>query len=190
MSDYTGIVSVPPALQPLLNDVAIARGRYIELVLRLTDQQAQHKPSPDVWSAVEITEHLFWAEQGGIWGMWRALEAHRNGKPVWTGEHTNRGRSIEAIVDQTWQPKEQVPAIAAPRMGGSLAFWCSSLLNLQHLLKDFSQMVRPEELETVIHPHPISGPLDIRQRFEFLRFHIDRHRRQAGGCFPNPDIVS
>lgn len=189
MDDFTGIVSVPPTLQPLLNDVATARNHYIELVLRLSDQQAQYKPAPDVWSAVEITEHLFWAEQGGIWGMWRAVEAHRNGKPIWTGKHTNRGRSIEEIVEQTWQPKEKVPAIAAPRMGGSLGFWSFSLLNLQHLLVAFSHMVRPEELPTIIHPHPISGPLDIRQRFEFLRFHIDRHRQQVGDCFPSPDNV-
>ncbi|GAB3642543.1 DinB family protein [Spirosoma arcticum] len=189
MGDYSEVISVPPTLQPLLQDVATARGRYVELALRLTDEQAQRKPAPDVWSAVDITEHLVWAEQGGIWGMWRAVEAQRSGRPVWAGEHTNRGRSIEAIVAETWQPKEQVPAIAAPRMGGSLAFWCASLLNLQHLLLAFSRMVREDELKTVIHPHPISGPLDIRQRFEFLRFHIDRHRRQLGGCFPNPDAI-
>ncbi|WP_185731553.1 hypothetical protein [Larkinella rosea] len=33
--------------------------------------------------------------------------------------------------------------------------------------------------EAIIHPHPISGPLDIHQRFAFLRFHIDRHRNQV-----------
>lgn len=115
--------------------------------------------------------------------MWRAVEAYRKGTPVWLGEHTNRGRSIEAIVEQTWQPKEQVPAIAAPRIGGSLGFWCFSLLNLQHLLEAFSRMVKEEELETIIHPHPISGPLDIRQRFEFLQFHINRHQRQVSTLF-------
>ena len=26
--------------------------------------------------------------------------------------------------------------------------------------------------------YPISGPLDVRQRLEFLRFHLDRHRAQ------------
>lgn len=48
MDDYTGFVSVPPTLQPFLNDVATARGRYVEFVLRLTDHQAQYKPAPDV----------------------------------------------------------------------------------------------------------------------------------------------
>ena len=137
-----------------------------------------------MWSAVEITEHLFWAEHGGSWGMWRALQAYRDGTPVWTGEYTNRGRSVEEIVALTWQPKEQVPAIAAPRMGGTLAFWCAALLSLPQPLEAFSEAVASEDPEAVIHPHPISGPLDIGQRFAFLRFHIDRHRGRLQHRFP------
>lgn len=173
-----------PALKPLISDIANARTRYLDVVLGLTDQQAQYKPSPDAWNAVEITEHLFWAEQGGIWGMWRALQTYRTGTPIWTGEHTNRGRSIDEIVQLTWQPKEQVPANAVPRMGGALAFWGFSLLSLQRLLESFAYAVEQDDLEAIIHPHPISGPLDIRQRFEFIRFHIDRHRRQVEAILP------
>ena len=169
------------SLQARLADVAAARTRYVDYVSQLTEQQGHYKPASDVWSAVEITEHLFWAEHGGIWGMWRALQAYRDGTPIWMGEHTNRGRSVEEIVALTWQPKEQVPAIAAPRMGGTLAFWCAALLSLQQPLEAFSEAVAGEDLEAIIHPHPISGPLDIGQRFEFLRFHIDRHRGQVAG---------
>lgn len=97
IDNYTSSISVPPTLYPLLNDVADARSRYVEVARRLTDQQAKYKPAPDVWSAVDITEHLFWAEQGGIWGMWRAVEAYRTGTPIWTGEHTNRGRLVSLI---------------------------------------------------------------------------------------------
>lgn len=175
----------PSPLNALLADVATARNHYLRLVHPLSEQQAHSKPSPAGWSIVEITEHLYWAEQGGIWGMWRALQACRDGKPVWTGEHTNRGQSIEEIVDRTWQPKEQVPAIAAPRMGGTLAFWGASLLSLQQPLEAFSHAIANDDPEAIIHPHPISGPLDIRQRFAFLRFHIDRHRQQAGLLITN-----
>ncbi|SFE06941.1 DinB family protein [Spirosoma endophyticum] len=174
-----------PQLKPLLSEIATARTRYISTVTQLTEQQAQYKPTPEVWSALENTEHLFWAEQGGIWGMWRALEAYRQGTPIWSGELTNRGRSIEDVIEQTWQPKETVPANAAPRLGGTLAFWCASLASLQSLLKAFSYAVDGEDLDAIIHPHPISGPLDIGQRFAFLRFHIDRHRRQIGALFTN-----
>lgn len=173
----------PSTLTSLISDVAAARTRYFDVVGKLTEPQTRYKPSAEVWSPIEITEHLYWAEHGGIWGMWRALQAYRDGTPVWSGEHTNRGKSIEAIVAQTWQEKEQVPAIAAPRMGGTLAFWAASLGSLQQPLEAFSRDVTVDELEVVIHPHPISGPLDIPQRFNFLAFHIDRHRRQVENLF-------
>jgi hypothetical protein len=30
-----------------------------------------------------------------------------------------------------------------------------------------------------VYPHFLSGPLDARQRLEFLRFHIERHTAQV-----------
>ncbi len=145
----------------------------------MTDEQANWKPADDVWNAVDITEHLFWAEQGGILGMWKVLRAKQEGKPVWEGERIHQGLSIEEIVARTWQPKEKVPAVAAPRLGGPVGFWVVSLAGLQQPLENFCSELVNEDLEAIIHPHPISGPLDIRQRLEFLRFHIDRHRHQV-----------
>ncbi|WP_080058548.1 DinB family protein [Spirosoma aerolatum] len=168
-----------PQLDQLLAEVAAARTQYITDVGKLTEEQAQWKPSPDVWNAVENTEHLYWAEHGGIWGMWRAYHAQKAGKPIWEGELTNKGLTADEIVARTWREKEQVPAIAAPRMGGSLAFWLSALASLQQPLADLATALADEDLETIIHPHVLSGPLDIRQRFQFLRFHIDRHRNQV-----------
>jgi len=34
------------------------------------------------------------------------------------------------------------------------------------------------DLESVVVPHVVSGPLDARQRLEFVRFHLDLHRAQ------------
>ncbi len=168
------------ALEELLQSVGTARNRYIQYVQQLTEEQAQWKPDPETWSAVENTEHLYWAEHGGIWGMWKILQAKRDGKPpVYAGELIHRGLSIEEIIARTWQPKEKVPPIAAPRMGGSVAFWLAALESLQQPLTKLNQELADEDFEAIIHPHPISGPLDIGQRFEFLRFHIDRHRNQV-----------
>ena len=166
-------------LDQLLADVATARNRYISEVEKLTEEQAHWKPSPDVWNAVDNTEHLYWAEHGGIWGMWRAFHAKQAGTPIWEGERIHKGLSFEEIVARTWQPKEVVPPVAAPRMGGPAIFWLSALASLQQPLSDLATGLANEDLETLIHPHPISGPIDIRQRFEFLRFHIDRHREQV-----------
>jgi len=128
---------------------------------------------------VDITEHLFWAEQGGILGMWKTILAIREGKIERTQDSVHRNMPIDEIIKLTWQPKEKVPAMAAPRLGGPLSFWCNSLDNLQSVLGRFAGCLREDELRLQAHPHPISGPLDFQQRFEFLTFHINRHRDQV-----------
>jgi len=37
-------------------------------------------------------------------------------------------------------------------------------------------------------PHLCSGPLDARQRLEFLHFHLDRHRAQIDALMKVPDL--
>ena len=166
-------------VKKLISEVLAARNRYLDTVRQLSESQAQWKPSADVWNVVEITEHLYWAEQGGILGMWKVMQAKREGKFPWQGELVHKGLTIEEIVEKTWKPKETVPAVAAPRLGGPIGFWAASLESLQVALNALGHELHDDELESIIHPHPISGPIDIRQRLEFLRFHIDRHLNQV-----------
>jgi len=166
-------------VKKLISEVLAARNRYLDTVRQLSEAQAQWKPSPDVWNVVDNTEHLYWAEHGAILGMWKVLQAAREGKKNWEGEMIHKGLSIEEIVAKTWNSKETAPAIAAPRLGGPIGFWAASLESLQVELNALGHELHDDELESLIHPHPISGPIDIRQRFEFLRFHIDRHLTQV-----------
>jgi hypothetical protein len=162
----------------LTRDVQDARMRYMRSVRTLTSEQGSFKSTPEVLSAAEITEHLVHAEYGGINGIWKALEGVRSGKPLWKGENVNKGLSIEQIIERTWKPKEEVVAGAGPRLGGPLTFWVVALESCQLLLEQIADELAQEDLEAVIYPHPISGPLNARQRFEFLRFHMDRHLNQ------------
>lgn len=163
-------------VQKLIQDVSASRSMYINQINEITESQAQWKPGPDAWNITEITEHLFWAEHGGIAGMWKTLHAIREGKIESKHESIHQNMPIEQIIDLTWQPKEIVPAVAAPRLDGPLAFWIISLNSLQELLDAFGKDLNENELRLQAHPHPISGALDFNQRIEFLRFHIDRHR--------------
>lgn len=58
-------------LQKLIQDVSESRSLYIHQINALTESQVQWKPWSDVWNITEITEHLFWAEHGGIVSMWK-----------------------------------------------------------------------------------------------------------------------
>ena len=165
-------------VQLLIDSICKARAEYLSEINSLNPYQISNKVSADVWNAVEITEHLYWAEQNGLVAIYKTIHAKAEGKAVWEGEPVNKGLSIEAIIDRTWQVKEIVPASAAPRVGGPVDLWTNLLQSLNIPLKGLSDKLSDDDLDIMTFPHPISGPFDIRQRLEFLRFHINRHRGQ------------
>jgi hypothetical protein len=163
----------------LIQEVSRARNEYLLQIDNLSESQALWKPEPEVWNIVEITEHLYWAEQGGVFGMWKTLDAIRSGKIERTYDFHHKDMSIEQIIEITWKTKEEVPGIAAPRFGGTLPFWKASLQSLQIVLDAFGNELQEDELKVQAQAHPISGALNFHQRFEFLRFHIERHSKQV-----------
>jgi len=176
-------------VEHLIARVKDARQSYLHQIQNMSEEQAAWKPTPDVWNVVEITEHLYWAEQGGILGMWKTLYAIRTAKmdPVLESKYQNL--SIEEIIQRTWKEKEQVPAVAAPRIGGTLIFWRHALASLQPILDAFGQDLKQDELRFQAQPHPISGPVDFHQRLEFITFHLKRHEGQVANLrhnYPTP----
>ncbi len=165
-------------VQKLIRETEEAREAFLSSISKISPDFSTFKPEPDVWSVIEITEHMARAEQSGVMGMWKALDGFKNNLPVWSGEMINQGLSIEEVVSKTWQAKEKVPEIAAPSWGGSLDYWTATLRSQKYILQELGQALTGINIEEVIYPHPISGPLNIRQRLEFLRFHLYRHRDQ------------
>lgn len=163
----------------LIQEVAVERKLFLDQLLNVSELQAQWKPTPEEWNLIEITEHLYWAEQGAILGMWKTIKAIREGKFERTEDSIHKNMPIEQVIQLTWQTKEKVPAVAAPRQGGPLSFWLASLKSLQDILNAFGQDLQDEELRILAHPHPISGAMDFHQRLEFLGFHLARHRNQC-----------
>lgn len=173
-------------VQRLIRETHSARERFLSALDSLSPEQAQFKSAPEVWSIIEITEHITRAEQGGINGMWKALDGMQRGQPLWSGEPPHRGKSIEQVVEETWKEKEEVPQIAAPTWGGPLGYWRACLEANQQILDALGRALEGVDLASIHYPHPISGPLDVRQRLEFLRFHLDRHRTQVEAVQQQP----
>ncbi|MBX2870776.1 MAG: DinB family protein [Saprospiraceae bacterium] len=163
----------------LIQEVEKARQDFIAAVSGLSSQQYHYKATPDQWAIIDIAEHMVWAEQIGVNGMWKALAGIENGDPIWEGTPEHAGRNIEEVVDLTWQTKEKVPEVAKPRWGGALDFWINALKACRPLLAALSDALADHDPAQIIYPHPISGPLNVVQRIEFLRFHLDRHRAQV-----------
>ena len=175
-------------LKPLIQNVAEARRQFIQAASGLTDDQTQFKSSAEEWSIAENVEHMVWAEMGGINGIWKTLNGIRTNKPVWVGEAIHHGLPIEEIIEKTWKQKEQVPETAKPRWGGPAEYWIAALNGCQDLLEALCEQLNGYDLEQVIYPHIISGPLNVVQRLEFLRFHLDRHRRQIENIKTHPNF--
>lgn len=166
-------------LEQLIDKIEVARFAFINSVSELSEEQIMFKSSEDEWSILEISEHIVWAEQIGICGMFNAIEGLKNNNPIWEGLSPNKGMSIEQIVKKTWQPKEKAPTVAEPKWGGSIHFWICSLKNCKSLLQELLVQSKSVDLNSAIYPHPISGPMDIIQRLQFLKFHLERHNNQV-----------
>lgn len=176
-------------IHDLIASVERARASLVGAVAPLTDRQGAYKPSPDEWSIAEVLEHLYLAELGGITKIWAALNAVRSGER-WTGPLPNRGMSIEDVIANTWKPQEAAPPVATPHLGGPLTAWISAHRSLQPVLRDLAMQLQGTDLEAIVFPHFLSGPLDARQRIEFIRYHIERHHQQvnrvrASAAFPD-----
>ena len=166
-------------LNQLVREVSEARQQYMALITPISEEQSNWKSDLGSWNITEVTEHLFWAEHNGVCGMWKTLYEIRSGIRIRTFEFEHRGMSIEEVILKTWQPKEKVPEGAGPRDGGPIGFWIAAFNSLQTVLDAFAKDLKDDELRMMAHPHPISGPLDFHQRFEFLRYHINRHHNQV-----------
>jgi hypothetical protein len=169
-------------VQYLIEDVSRARERLVAAVTGLSAEQAEFSPYPDGWCITGIMEHLVLAEQDVIIGTWRALTDARRNRPTFGAPPRHR-RLIEEVIDSTWRERGNASQHAAPISSWPLEFWVASLCVCQSMLEALGARLTDAArtgvaLEDVICPHPITGSLNARQRFEYLRLHMDRHRAQ------------
>ncbi len=174
-------------IDALIGDVAAARRRVTAAVAGIAEEQATWLPAPDEWSVAQVVEHLVLAEHAGVFSIWQALVGLQNGQPVWQGEAVHRGKTIERNIAETWREREEAPPEATPRKNGPLAYWVASLAAREPVVVALGQVLAPFDLEAVIAPHFLSGPLDARQRLEFLRWHMDHHRQQIAAIMARQD---
>jgi hypothetical protein len=165
-------------LKDLFEQVEVARANFIAACSGLTREESTFKESEDSWSITDIAEHIVRAEWGGVNGIWTAIDGYKRNRPVWSGDNLNDGLSIEEIVDKTWLLHQPAPEPARPQWGGPIEFWLQCLRNCEITLTETYRQLEGLDPEKIIYPHPISGPLNVYQRLEFLRYHMERHQRQ------------
>lgn len=172
----------------LLDELRVARHRVVQRIDKLDETQAAFRPDDTRWSVAQIVEHLVWSEHSGLHRATRAILAHRAGEPTWTGENPNRGETIEDIVAATWRDREVALEEDAPAWGGPLAYWAVVFDAAQDVTERIAAHFRTDELDEVIVPHHRSGPLSLRQRLAFFRYHIERHDAQIEALAAHEDF--
>ena len=168
-------------IHQLLANIKTARAQLLTEVEDVSPVKGSFKIDPDTWNLQEVIEHLVLAERLGFDMIYTAAEKYRLGNPIWDEPSSNSGLSIETIIDKTWKPKESAPDSAAPTGKWSLGVWVSHLRNCDDLLLQLAPVLSDLPLEKVIYPHFLCGPLDVMQRLDFIRFHIERHHQQVMG---------
>ena len=169
----------------LVRAVEEARARLLAAVEDVTEAQAAFRPAEGAWSIVDVVEHLYLAELSGHAKVWWALLELQEGRG-WTEPRAIAGQSIESVIAATWRPKEAAPPVATPHIGGPLAFWRAATRSLSVPLAALGEALAGMELEAIVFPHFLSGPLDARQRLEFWRYHIERHLGQLAAIQSAP----
>lgn len=162
-----------------LDKIKISRDRIMNEVTGLSSTQASKKLDENSWNIQEVIEHLVLAERGGYNLICTAAEKFNSDNPIWSAISENDGLSIEEVIERTWKPKEDAPESATPKGNWSLSIWISHLKNCDDLLSDLPTKLDGLPLTKVIYPHFLCGPLNVIQRLEFIRFHIDRHVGQV-----------
>ena len=162
----------------LLSEIKNSRTQIVELTKDISAYQGSIRTKPATWNIQEVIEHLVLAERGGFDLIFTAAEKFKGGDPIWTGTSNNEGLSIEEIIMNTWETKEKAPESATPKGKWSLGVWLSHFNNCDDLLTNIKDIVKDLPLNEVIYPHFLCGPLDVIQRLEFIRFHIERHTSQ------------
>ena len=157
----------------LVEEIESARQRLLGLLDRSSPAAAASPVGEGRWSPIQYVEHLARAEEATLWRMFTVLEDARAGRPGVLS--TTPDESIEQVTDRTWGEQVEAPPLAVPRWGGPLSYWATRMRRNRDLVRAFADLVVEPELDAVAYEHPISGPFTLRQGFEFIRFHIERH---------------
>jgi hypothetical protein len=168
-------------MKPILevvDSVRQARVAFLETVASWNAEQGAFKPSAECWSASEVVEHVYASEFIVVNRLWTGIDGLRSNQPLWAGEHTNRGCSVEVVATVFETGKYKSPPVVDAKVGGPLAFWREALDSCQPLLNRLGSALENVDQEKIFFPHFVVGPLDANQWIEFLGLHLNRHRRQ------------
>jgi hypothetical protein len=159
----------------IFDEIDRTRGRLLQTVESLNDDQQGFRPAPDKWSIAQLCEHLSIVE-GNVAG----LVARLLGKVEESGQTRTDADAfapvtIEEHVEQTRAVKLNAPESVRPGDSRPLAESLASLRDSRAALHALRPRLERIDGHAARFPHPAWGPLNLYQWLLFIAAHEERH---------------
>jgi len=164
----------------ILDSIDETRNRLLARVESLSATECEMRPSPEVWSAAEIVEHLSISEEGMMKLIGMLLAKAEAGGGVGAKETGRRFEpvSIDSFTERSLKEKYEAPEFIRPRGGVALAGSIARMQQMRATLHGMRPRLEAADLTNARYPHPIFGPLNAYQWLLFIGAHEERHLRQ------------
>ena len=162
-------------LDEIFSALATTRRRIFEQVEALSDDEANARPTPDVWSVAEIIEHLCISEARMV-----ALVNNLLGQEAAVAANAGSSASSISIQVMTERAAEKftAPAFLEPTGNMPLAESVAKLRQSRATLISLRPRVEARDYSHVTYPHPAFGPLNLYQWLATVEFHECKHLDQ------------
>jgi hypothetical protein len=153
-----------------------SRDRLIQLCRGLSPEKTAVRLSDAAWTIAEIVEHLAITERGSMVGVKRSLGQAEAAQEL-LAQTTDKTNLIQARIP-TVVRKVVAPEFVQP--SGRFKDWPSPLIAFEQERANTIAMEAAADsaYDNRVMPHPILGPLTLRQWFYFTSAHTERHTKQ------------
>jgi hypothetical protein len=164
----------------IIEEIDKTRERLYLRVEGLTEEQANARPGPNVWTAREIVEHLALIEDRLLRMMTMMLtKAESAGARFADAPVEIKPFSLGKFIESARGEKYIAPEAVRPSGSASLADSLAKMRRSRDDLRALRPRIEATDLSTVTYPHPAFGPLNFYQWLAFIGIHEERHLRQA-----------
>lgn len=151
------------------------RATLLSNVSRVADEDRSRRPAPDCWSIAEVLEHLATVERG------IAKLIAKRGRQTPSPDEPPATPLDEARIAALRGRQRRIEAPEFVRPSGTLsaADALGALEETRERLRKALLEADPVSLDTCTHPHPVLGPITLRDWVHFVAHHEARHAAQV-----------
>jgi uncharacterized damage-inducible protein DinB len=140
---------------------------------RLTAEQLTFRPAPNVWSTLDVLEHLVKVEEG-IASRVRPREPRKPMEAVRTKAALGLMRVAFGLRRRLRVPVQAVLPLGGVTLSDLVSRWEAAQAALRERLESFG----PRDWSRPMMRHPLIGLLTPSEGLTFIHWHMGHHRRQ------------